>query len=354
MQSVFFILIIFFTLTLPSTLLAQGSFECNNLTQDCFVFGGFIDTYLAHDSSNAEDYRLYTTQASIDDELRVNLGHIDLKYTNPNFRGRLAVQSGDSVKSNYSSEKYIFWRYIQESSWGYKINDKLWIDLGIYPSHIGLESFISRDNWNYTRSLVAEYSPYYETGIKFTYEHNDNLSTQVHLLKGWQNISQEKDPALGMQVSWSPNDKTTLTYNNFLGNESGLRIFNELLVKYKISEKFDIAAQFDIGNQNQPNNQGNATWHGCALLTKYQLMSKISLGGRVERYFDPSQVLVTTPSGENFNTMGFSSNIDYTINVNLLWRNEYKILQSQNDVFIKNEDYHSSNHLLTTSLSYSF
>jgi hypothetical protein len=34
------------------------------------------------------------------------------------------------------------------------------------PSHIGGETSLSFQNFNYTRSLVAENSPYYETGLE--------------------------------------------------------------------------------------------------------------------------------------------------------------------------------------------
>ena len=101
-----------------------------------------------------------------EDQVNLNLAYIDGTLSTDNYRGRIALQTGDSVVSNYLSENDLFWRYIQECSFGYKINEDLWIDGGIYLSHIGAESFISGDNINYTRSLVAEFSPYYETGVK--------------------------------------------------------------------------------------------------------------------------------------------------------------------------------------------
>ena len=61
-------------------------------------------------------------------------------------------------------------RNIQEAYVGYRVTDKLWIDEGIYFSHIGFESWISRDNWTYTRSLDAEFTPYYQSGVKATYQ----------------------------------------------------------------------------------------------------------------------------------------------------------------------------------------
>ena len=37
--------------------------------------------------------------------------------------------------------------------------DNLWLDAGIFVSHIGLESANSRDNLTLTRSIMADNSP---------------------------------------------------------------------------------------------------------------------------------------------------------------------------------------------------
>jgi len=38
----------------------------------------------------------------------------------------------------------------------------LWIDAGIFGSHIGIESAVGKDSWNSTRNISADNSPYYE------------------------------------------------------------------------------------------------------------------------------------------------------------------------------------------------
>ena len=47
-----------------------------------------------------------------------------------------------------------------------RVIQTMWIDAGIFFSHIGSESWISRDNPTNTRSLAADFTPYYETGIR--------------------------------------------------------------------------------------------------------------------------------------------------------------------------------------------
>jgi hypothetical protein len=40
----------------------------------------------------------------------------------------------------------------------------------VFFSPVGMESWMSRDNPTYTRSLVADYSPYYSAGVKATWQ----------------------------------------------------------------------------------------------------------------------------------------------------------------------------------------
>lgn len=57
------------------------------------------------------------------------------------------------------------------------------------PSHIGFESAIGKDCWNLTRSILADNSPYYETGIKLGYtSKNEKLYLAGMYLNGWQRI----------------------------------------------------------------------------------------------------------------------------------------------------------------------
>ena len=77
---------------------------------------------------------------------------------------------GNYAQYNLSAETN--WaQFIYNANIGIKLSKKnnLWLDAGLMPSHIGAESAISDDCWSLTRSLSAENSPYYETGIKLNY-----------------------------------------------------------------------------------------------------------------------------------------------------------------------------------------
>ena len=133
--------------------------------------GGFVDGYYAFDFNRPADFDR-------------SFAFVEAKLDTPRVRGRFAIQTGTSVHSNYAGEPHIggvsgpdLARFIQEAVVGTKLADNLWVDGGIFRSHIGMESFISRDSPMYTRSLVADYTPYCETGAKLTWQATQTIAT---------------------------------------------------------------------------------------------------------------------------------------------------------------------------------
>ncbi len=325
------------------------------------TFGGFVDTYYAFDFNNAVRDRQFTTQAARHNEFGINLAYVEAKLDREKVRGRLALQAGTSVNANYAGEVANspqlgdLMRHIQEAVVGVNVADKLWLDAGIYFSHIGFESWISKDNWNYTRSLGAENSPYYQTGVKATYEFSPVLSGQLHVMNGWQNIVEtNNDKAVGMQLAYNPNSKVSLIYNNFIGRENDLRIFNEVILRYFLTDSWQVALSQDFGMQNKPSGSGSSYWYATTLLVKHQIFQPFSVAGRLEYYNDKDQVLVTTGTANGFQTTGASVNLDWQLHPSVVWRNEIRGLFSKDAVFTGKRGNTPGNGLAVTSLAASF
>jgi hypothetical protein len=85
----------------------------------------------------------------------------------------------------------------------------------------------------------------------------------------------------------------------------------------------------------------------------YKINDTYAIAGRVERYADPDQVLIQTLSGKSFNTTGLSVNLDTTLLPDLVWRNEYRVFISTQDVFPRREGFSASDSFVMTSLIYS-
>ncbi len=67
--------------------------------------------------------------------------------------------AGEPTKGSVSGPSLA--RIIQEAVVGLRLRQNVWVDAGVFYAHMGMESWASRDNPTYTRSLVADYSPYY-------------------------------------------------------------------------------------------------------------------------------------------------------------------------------------------------
>jgi hypothetical protein len=312
------------------------------------AFGGYIDGYYAYDFGRPRDIdRALTTQAVRHDEFNINLAYIDATLTGPRVRGRVAAQFGTSVQANYAAEPRIgnfsgpdVSRYIQEATAGYKVSSSVWVDGGVFFAPFGSENWISRDNWTYTRSLIADNSPYYEAGVKATWTINPKWTAQLHVLNGWQNISEtNSSKAVGARVDFAPHDGLSFAYDLFVGNEqpdslpSRLRTFNELIVGVGVTSKLQLRGTLDIGTQEHADGDGTGIWNGYAIVARYQLSERVALAGRVEGYSDPDQFIVNTGEPYGVQATGASLGVDVAPMPKLLWRSEVKWLGAHDPLF---------------------
>jgi hypothetical protein len=284
----------------------------------------------------------------------------------------MAFQAGTSVQINYAAEPTIGFasgpllaRHIQEAVAGYQVADNLWLDAGIFFSHLGSESWISRDNWTYTRSLIAEWSPYYETGVKATWTPSPKFTGLFTVVNGWQIISENNDDkAVGLRLDYALTPEITLSYANFLGNElpdtldGAARFFNDVSAKVVFGDQAGILATFDWGTQD------DFDWYGYALIGRVKVTDGIAVVGRVERFSDPDQVLILTGLDDGFQVNGFSVGVDFALPggfigfgpaSRFLWRTEFRALPADDDVFPRNPlRFADTQHFLVSSFALTF
>ncbi|HWJ24223.1 MAG TPA: porin [Gemmatimonadaceae bacterium] len=332
----------------PAALAAQASVPAAD-TAVRVTFGAFLDAYFAYDFDHPRTLdRAFTTQAARHDEFNVNLAYVEALLTAPRLRGRFAAQFGTSVQANYAAEPKVgtlsgpdVSRFIQEATAGYEVARGLWIDGGVFFSPFGSESWISRDNWTYTRSFIADNSPYYEAGVKATWRATPTVSAQLHLINGWQNISEtNSDKALGARVDYMPRDGVDVAYDAFVGNEqpdsvpSRLRLWQEGIVQLKPAATLQLRATYDYGVQRRSDADGGmANWFGWAAIARWQFRPTVALALRGEQYSDAEQVIVATARPYGLRVSGGSLNVDVSPVARLLWRTELRALRARDPLF---------------------
>jgi Putative beta-barrel porin-2, OmpL-like. bbp2 len=290
-------------------------------------------------------------------EINANLLLVKASYVDKNKRANLALMTGNYVQYNLSAEPD--WaQNISEANVGIKLSRKknVWLDAGIFPSHLGSESVLSADCWTLTRSLAAENSPYYEAGLKMGYtSKNENLNINILLLNGWQKIQKPdyiQAPSAGLQVNYKPSKKLFLNYSNFIGTDkpdsiNAIRTYHNIYAQYDVTQKIAILSSMDMGRDKyDDNNYG--IWFSPCIIIKYAINEKSRIALRGEYFDDEKQVIIVTNTTNGFKTSGLSLNFDKQINNTMQWRIEGKLYQSKDEIFDKSK---TNNFSITTNLS---
>ena len=296
---------------------------------------GFVDGYYGYDFKHAATNQrpgfLYSHNRQ--NEFTVNNAVIGLRYDNGQVRGALGLHAGTYVSANYAAEDQVL-KHLYEAYAGFRPFNKAWLDVGIFASHIGFESAISKDNWTLTRSLMAENSPYYEAGARLTYEVSPKLTLTGLVLNGWQNIRENNQAkAVGTQIQWKPTDKLLINSSTFYGNEQPQdsvrrrRYFHDFYVSYAATDRLSLALVFDVGKQESERRGGKAdTWHTGAAFVRYKLADKWTAAARAEYYNADRGVIISAISpvaaATDFKVQAASLNLDYAPTSNVVVRVE--------------------------------
>ena len=320
---------------------------------------GFLEAYYAYDFSNpTTDAKLpFMYNYNRHNEFNVNNGLIRAQLQYGNAYTSIAVHAGTYVDDNYASEDI---KFVSEAFVGMYLNDnkKSSIEVGIMPSYIGFESATTATNLTLTRSILAENSPYFMTGIKYKYEPNDKWSFSGLVTNGWQRINKsQKDvtPSFGTQITYKPSEKATLNWSTFIGKEFygtelGMRYFSNLYWDNTWNSKWRTILGFDFGIQDSSSlNDKHLFWMSPVLITQYSINSKWQTAVRLEYYQDEDNVIIATDDA--FKTSGASLNFDYLPNSKVKLRTEARYFDSKEAIFFDNK---SNNFFVTTSLSFEF
>ena len=330
------------------------------------TISGYLETYYSYDFGKPENHMkpAFLYSFSRHNEVNLNFGYIKLAYNKSNVRGNLALMTGVYANTNLAAEPGVL-KNIYEANAGIKISKSknIWLDAGIFSSHIGFESAIGKDCWNLTRSLLAENSPYYESGVKISYNsNNEKWMLSGLILNGWQRIQRVDGnnlPAFGHQLLYKPTSKISLNSSSFVGSDMPdssrlMRYFHNFYGIFQIHEKFGLTIGFDNGLQQTTKGSSDYnTWFSPVIITKYSATDNLSIALRGEFYSDENGVIIYTGSENGFQTAGLSLNLDYLISENAVWRIEFRGLSSKDEIFILNDEPSNMNYFATTSLAIS-
>jgi hypothetical protein len=312
----------------------------------------FADLYGVYSTAAAAgDERAYVTQSSHVDNPRVNLLSLGAEAEDSRMRIVVVGQYGDSADQNYAGEAAYGVRFLQQGYLGYYLTNSLRLDGGVFPSYLGAENWISSRNIVYTRSFTAEFSPYYQSGIRMKYRHSEQLSVDLFLLNGWQNISDDAHPAFGSAVIYRF-DQTALASNSFVGVEDGgTRVFHDLSVTRTFDQGTEVTSTIDTGYQSAEA-QRSGWWWGASMMGRAPLVRNVSLSARVELFQDPGRIVAKSESENPFRAYAASLGVDVSLARKVMLRAEIKRVVALHDIFIDRMSHGRDEFCSVLSLSY--
>lgn len=173
----------------------------------------------------------------------------------------------------------------------------LQLDFGKFVTIAGDEVIETKDNWNYSRSLLFSWAiPYYHTGMRASYSPNDKVSLIGLLVNGWNNaVDNNTGKTIGGEVVIKPTSAVTIIENYIGGpeqtnNNSDWRHLSDTVATLTVNKQVSLAANYDYGQEKQ----GRATvkWQGIAGYAKLQANDWFAVIPRVE-YFDDKDGFAT-------------------------------------------------------------
>jgi hypothetical protein len=255
-------------------------------------FSGYIDTYFANDNEKmindtSTRYRSFSYANARKNRFSINTAQITAKILFSDFvRSNITLHTGDLHKTAYSSNLNDM---IQQANAGIKIYDNFWIDAGYFLTHIGAEGLLPKDNWLSIHSLVTFYEPFYQSGVRFSYE-SEKFNVQFHILNG-SGIFDENNfnKTFGWFIGYTPNANFNISYAGEVGNEdtlingkNRLHTFQNLVAQFNLLKNLSLKTQFDLGTKSNMNytfdayNPEIGYFYGFTVQAHYQFLEKIA------------------------------------------------------------------------------
>lgn len=321
---------------------------------------GYIDTYYSYDFDQPESKykQSFLYNYNRQNEFNLNIALLRAAISYENVYAKLSVHAGTYVEQNYASENI---KYLNEAYLGIFLNKSksTTLEAGILPSYIGFESAISHTNLTATRSILAENSPYFMTGVKLNHQFNEKWSLGGLVTNGWQRIEKPKSdliPSFGTQLVYKPNSKNIINWSTFLGKEAyagdfNMRYFSNLYWDATWNSKWHSIFGFDYGIQDvSSKNNEKATWYSPVIITQYNINPKWQISHRIEYYQDKKNAIIS--SLLPFETLGNSINFDFLPNSKFKIRTEGKWYHATENIFDLGNK--KDNFSITTTMSFEF
>ena len=248
------------------------------------------------------------------------------------FGVRLDLQSGRATEAqggNPSNEpRPQAWRNVFQAYGTYvvPVGKGLAVDFGKWASSLGLEGNYTKDQMNYSRSMLFNFLPFYHFGVRTAYSFNDRFGVGYWLVNG---IGQSEDfngaKSQNVTATVKPAKSLTWTSNYYTGNENpdivpnyvpgpaalptqpnlstetilpaprGRTHILDSIFTWNANSALTFAGEFDYAVRRFPAGGGSPHLTGGAAYARYQFGPRFALAARGEYINDNGALFSGTP-----------------------------------------------------------
>src|SRR3989338_501164 len=188
---------------------------------------GFVDTSYTYNfagpDSRSNTARVFDTEAN---NFNVQAAELVFEKLPPDeggvgFRTDLffgqdaeVITPTGSTRDQFDSEQaYISFK--PPLNFNLPIGNWQWIRVGKFVTMHGAEVIESKDNWNFSRSILFGYAiPFTHTGLRVGYDLFDGFSGYVGVNNGWDNVKDNNNAkSVEASLSWVPLENVSLYVN---------------------------------------------------------------------------------------------------------------------------------------------
>ncbi len=253
---------------------------------------GYIDTSYTYSSLGEVTNRVFDNQPN-----SFNLNMIGLsisKLPAQGFGGAVVLNAGEDANVTASSgtggsdEFDVQQAYVNYSSGSTQLM------FGKFATLQGAEVIESKDNWNFSRSILFGYAiPFTHTGARASFAVSDALGLTIGVNNGWDNLVDDNDAkSLELQAAFAPAENWFINIQGMIGNEvvaagSEQRTLIDVVAGYDASDSLSFLFNADFGSQDKGAAGGkDADWSGYAGYVNYKFSPRWRLAGRFEYFKD--------------------------------------------------------------------
>jgi hypothetical protein len=265
---------------------------------------GIVDGYYSYNNNKVD---MFTQNRAFDvrhNAFSLQLGSIRLERKNSKenplgFRVDLGVgETVDRIISVSDSSRNDATKHVLQAYASYvaPVGNGWSFDFGKFYTPVGAEVIETKDNFNYSRSLLFTYGPYYHTGLRTKYAFNDKVALTGFLVNGWDNLFENNvktGKTGGFQLGLTPSKKFALTQTYLVGNEAPLanvpdvskrdntRHVADTVATVYVNDKFTLLGNMVFGSDGD-NDGKRGSWQGFAGYFKYAFTNNLAFSPRFE------------------------------------------------------------------------